>query len=146
WQKKKLNGKSFKSLAWISRVCHHNNNNMYKSNIKGLARNGVIFLLFTVFATAACFGQRKFSDGEIDFSIRVVNKGSLSPKAVNMLEGGKLVYNFKNHLFRSDMHIGKTEYVNVYNSRDHSGLSLIKAGADKNYLVRMRPEDLKEEA
>lgn len=84
--------------------------------------------------------QQPFSDGEIIYSVKVDLPPGGSPQAANAFQNSRLIFTFKNYLFRSDMSLGKTTYVTIHNSRDHSAVSLIDAGPEK-YLIRMNAED-----
>lgn len=120
---------------------------MYKLNTLQILRIGIILLFIPLMLVSIkSLGQTNLTDGEIIYSIQVTSPGALSQQALKILEGGQLIYNFKNNLFRSEMHIGQTDHVNVHNSKDNSGFSLIKGGKDQNYLVEMHPEDFEKEA
>lgn len=93
-------------------------------------------LLINVPATA----QQQFSDGEIVYSVKVDLPPAVSPEAANTFQNSRLIFTFKNYLFRSDMSLGKTTYTTIHNSRDHSAVSLIDAGSEK-YLIRMNADD-----
>ncbi len=119
---------------------------MYKIDRHWFLQKKWRLLAILLFPSLAGFGQANFSNGEITYAIHVESAGRIAPAAVSKLESGKLVFNFKNNLFRSEMQIGEMEYINIYNSNDHAALSLIKGGPGKNYLVRMSPEDVRKEA
>lgn len=103
--------------------------------------------LTPILLLAYTFGySQTFSEGKIVYSIAVTEPGSLPPQAVNRIEKGKLVFTFKNHLFRSDLDIGTTQHINIKDEKNHSGLSLIKGEGGKNFLIRMDQKDLQKEA
>lgn len=84
--------------------------------------------------------QQQFSDGEITYSVKVELPAGASPAAANAFQNSRLIFTFKNYLFRSDMFLGKTTYTTIHNSRDNSAVSLIDAGSEK-YLIRMNADD-----
>src|SRR5699024_2157959 len=99
-----------------------------------------------LFISFSGFSQKKFSEGKIIYSIVVNKAGELSSQAINAMEAGKLVFTFKNRFFRSSLDIGSTQHINIHDSKNHSGLSLIKAGNGKNYLIKMDRNSLQQEA
>lgn len=120
---------------------------MYKfDKYRFTASKGILLLTALALTAFTAFGQTRFVDGQITYSIHVESAGNISPAALSTLEKGSLVFHFKNNLFRSEMHIGNMEYVNIHNSSNHTALSLIKGGPEKNYLVKMSTEDVKKEA
>lgn len=102
-------------------------------------------LLFIFFFTEGK-AQENFANGKIVYSIKVIDKDLLTPQAIEVLERGKLIYYFKKQFFRSEMRLGNTVYITIRDSKDQTGLSLIKGGEGNNYLVRMSASDLQKEA
>lgn len=100
-------------------------------------------LILVLVCSRWSFAQQQFSDAEITYSVAVEPpKGSA---AINSnLSDGTLVYNFKNNLFRSEMHIGQAIYTNIHDSRSNSAVVLIDAGTNK-YLIKMNATQLQEE-
>jgi len=99
-----------------------------------------------LFISSSGFGQQKLTEGKIIYSIEVNKAGGLTSQAINAMEAGKLIFNFKNRFFRSSLNIGSTQHINIHDSKNHSGLSLIKAGNGKNYLIKMDRNALQQEA
>jgi len=89
--------------------------------------------------------QQKFSDGEITYDVQVDLPPGTPAQNAAALAGSRLIYSFKNYLFRSDIYFGKTTYTNIHNSRDHSAVTLITTGPNK-YLIRMNEADLAKES
>jgi hypothetical protein len=101
--------------------------------------------LFTFFASAQIvFARQQFSDAEVTYAVTVEPPEGSGEMANPNLAGGTLVYNFKNYLFRSEMHLGQAVYTNIHDSRTNSAVVLINAGANK-YLIKMNESQLKEE-
>lgn len=88
----------------------------------------------------AATAQQQFSDGEIVYSVKVDLPAGTSSAMASAFQSSRLIFTFKNYLFRSDMFLGKTTYTTIHNSRDNSAVSLIEAGSEK-YLIRMNAED-----
>jgi GLPGLI family protein len=102
-------------------------------------------LLAPLFVFQAAFAQQPFSDAEITYAVKVDLPSGASPQLAAAFEDSRLVYSFKNYLFRSDMNVGKTTYTNIHNSRNNSAITLIDAGPNK-YLIRMSAADLAKES
>lgn len=104
----------------------------------------LVYLIFSlsVFFLHPALAQQQFSDGEVVYSVKIDPPAGQA--ANTNFEGSTLVYSFKNYLFRSDIHIGQTTYINIHNSRTHSAVVLIDAGSNK-YLIHMNEAQLKEE-
>src|SRR5699024_11548311 len=78
-----------------------------------------------LFISFSGFSQKKLSEGKIIYSIEVNKEGELSSQAINDMEAGKLVFNFKNRFFRSSLDHGSTQHINIHDSRNHYGSSLL---------------------
>lgn len=100
----------------------------------------LFILLAPLLMSQSVIAQQRFSDGEIVYSVKVDLPQGVSPEAANAFQNSKLIFTFKNYLFRSDMSLGKTTYTTIHNSRDNSAVSLIDAGSEK-YLIRMNAGD-----
>lgn len=102
----------------------------------------IILLILSVplLTCLSASAQQRFSDGEITYSVKVELPAGASPAAASAFQNSRLIFTFKNYLFRSDMFLGKTTYTTIHNSRDNSAVSLIDAGSEK-YLIRMNADD-----
>lgn len=107
-----------------------------------LKKIAYFIILSPLFFFFSATGQQKFSEGKITYS---VDAEDVSPQAAAAFKNSQLVFHFKNYLFRSEIRVGPTTYVNIRNGRDHSGITLINSGANK-YLIRMDAEELKNES
>lgn len=119
----------------------HTNN---KHNIYGLRMLSMMIAL--LFLALFSLAQTRLTDGEIIYSVQADPSGGTPTAAANALKGGQLVFNFKNYLFRSELKIGKMDYINIRNSKEHSAISLIDGGPGNKYLIRMSPSQVKKEA
>ncbi|MGH2644699.1 MAG: hypothetical protein ACRDE2_12170, partial [Chitinophagaceae bacterium] len=99
-----------------------------------------LILLAPILMTLPVVAQQQFSDGEIVYSVKVDLPPGVSPGSAADFQSSKLIFTFKNYLFRSDISLGKTTYITIHNSRDNSAVSLIDAGPAK-YLIRMNADD-----
>lgn len=104
----------------------------------------VIFMIPLLLAGRA-FSQQPFSDGEITYAVKVDLPPGTSAETAATFAGSRLVWTFKNYLFRYEMQVGRTTYMNIRNQRDRSAVTLIDQGPDK-YLIRMSAADLARES
>ncbi len=118
----------------------------FKYNPKLKSRRPLILILPLLFILSASFAQSKFTQGKIVYTIQVNNKGTLPTQIVRDLEQGKLIYHFKNQWFRSDLVLKKSTHINIHNSQNQTGLSLIKSNSGRNYLIKMSSKELQKEA
>lgn len=95
---------------------------------------------------ANTLAQTPLTDGEIIYSVKVDLPESAPVRASKTFKNGRLTFNFKNYLFRSEMQIGQMDYINIHNSKKNSAISLIDGGPGNKYLVRMNPREVEEEA
>lgn len=101
-----------------------------------------LIFVFTLFSHFPATSQQKFAEGKIIYS---VDAEDVSPQMSAAFKNSRLVFHFKNYLFRSEMQVGPTTYVNIRNGRNHSGITLINSGANK-FLIRMDAGELKRES
>jgi GLPGLI family protein len=101
--------------------------------------------LIPLLLAGPAFSQQPFSDAEITFAVRVELPAGTSPAVAASFAGSRLVWSFKNYLFRYDMQLGRTTYTNIRNERDRDAVTLIDAGPSK-YLIRMSSADLARES
>lgn len=105
--------------------------------------SSVFFVLLAALLSAGArpaLAQQQFSDAEVDYTVDVEPPAGSS----FAVHDSRLTYNFKSYFFRSEMHIGRTVYTNIHDSRTHAAVVLIDAGANK-YLIKMNENQLKQE-
>lgn len=108
------------------------------------------FLLLLLIPSGLLVGrlqaQKQVSDAQITYQVKVDLPAGVPASAATQFENSRLVYTFKNYLFRSDMYIGQKTYSNIRNSKDHTAVSLIDNGSSTKYLIRFDPQELAKES
>lgn len=106
----------------------------------------LLLLISSVLFVGRLQAQKQVSDAQITYQVKMDLPAGVPASAAAQFEQSRLVYSFKNYLFRSDMYIGGKTYSNIRNSRDHTAVSLIDNGGGTKYLIRFDPQELARES